>query len=55
MLDLVWRWLPGNRVVKLLIFVLVAAAVGITLWYLAFPRVDEWLHADTAVIGDTIS
>ncbi|NIH84022.1 hypothetical protein [Amycolatopsis granulosa] len=51
MLDLVWRWLPGNRVVKLLIFLVVAAALGIALWYLAFPRLDAWLHDDTATLG----
>ncbi|MDQ0382984.1 hypothetical protein [Amycolatopsis thermophila] len=50
MLDLLWRLLPGSPVLKLAILAAAVVAVGIALWYLAFPHLDEWLHGDTATL-----
>lgn len=47
----IWRHLPGPRPVRLLLAVLIAAAVVVLLWTAVFPVVEPLLPLDDGSIG----
>lgn len=46
MYGYIWRILPGPTAVRVVLATLVVVAVGLLLWYFAFPEIAGWLAAD---------
>ena len=42
MYAFIWNHLPGSRRVRAALVVLLAASLGVLLWYAVFPAIDEW-------------
>jgi hypothetical protein len=50
MYGMLWRLLPGDRVVKALIVVILVVAVAAVLWYGVFPWVEPKIQFDHGTV-----
>ena len=50
MYGLIWRLLPGDRVVRGLIAAILVMAVAAVLWYVVFPKVEPKIQFDHGTV-----
>jgi hypothetical protein len=50
MYGLLWRSLPGDRVVKALVAAILVVAVAAVLWYVVFPWVEPKIQFDHGTV-----
>ncbi|GAB3491648.1 hypothetical protein [Amycolatopsis cihanbeyliensis] len=48
--SFLWRLLPGPVAVKTTLCLAILAGLGLVLWYLVFPVIDDWLFPTDAAI-----
>lgn len=51
MYPFIWSRLPGPRRLRAALAIVVVAGIGVLLWYVVFPAIDEWLPVDGTVTG----